>query len=90
MKSYSLYEQETSITYTRDEDTATIFTSNPKDIRKLDKFFSKRSEDMQLQAGNNLSRIYTVPKKWIKIIPNRILTDEQKEEIRQRFNKIKK
>ena len=90
MESYTMYEQETSITYNKDEDTATIFTSNPKDIRKLDKLSSQRSNDMKLEASTDLSRTYSIPKKWIKIVPNRILTEEQKEEIRQRFIKNKK
>lgn len=90
MESYSMYEQETSITYNREEDTATVYTANPADIRKLDKLYSHRSNDMKLEASTDLSRTYSIPKKWIKIVPNRILTEEQKEEIRQRFIKNKK
>ena len=90
MKSYSLYEQETSITYNNEENTATIYTARPVDIRKLDKLYSERSDDMKLKASTDLSRTYSIPKKWIKIVPNRILTEEQKEEIRQRFSKSKK
>ena len=90
MESYTMYEQETSITYNREEDTATVYTDSPVDIRKLDKLYSQRSNDMKLEAGTDLSRTYSIPKKWIKIVPNRILTEEQKEEIRQRFIKNKK
>lgn len=80
MESYTMYEQETSITYNREEDTATVYTASPVNIRKLDKLYSQRSNE----------RTYSIPKKWIKIVPNRILTEEQKEEIRQRFIKNKK
>lgn len=90
MESYTMYEQETSITYNREEDTATVYTASPVDIRKLDKLYSQRSNDMKLEASTDLSRTYSIPKKWIKIVPSRILTEEQKEEIRQRFIKNKK
>lgn len=90
MESYTMYEQETSITYNREEDTATVYTASPVDIRKLDKLYSQRSNDMKLEASTDLSRTYSIPKKWIKIVTNRILTEEQKEEIRQRFIKNKK
>lgn len=90
MESYTMYEQETSITYNREEYTATVYTASPVDIRKLDKLYSQRSNDMKLEASTDLSRTYSIPKKWIKIVPNRILTEEQKEEIRQRFIKNKK
>lgn len=90
MESYTMYEQETSITYNREEDTSTVYTASPVDIRKLDKLYLQRSNDMKLEASTDLSRTYSIPKKWIKIVPNRILTEEQKEEIRQRFIKNKK
>ena len=67
-----------------------MYTAIPVDIRKLDKLYSQRSNDMKLEASTDLSRTYSIPKKWIKIVPNRILTEEQKEEIRQRFIKNKK
>lgn len=90
MQSYTMYEQETSITYNNEEKTATVYTARPVDIRKLDKLYSERRDDMKLEASTDLSRTYSIPKKWIKIVPNRILTEEQKEEIRQRFSKSKK
>lgn len=48
MESYTMYEQETSITYNREEDTSTVYTASPVDIRKLDKLYSQRSNDMKL------------------------------------------
>lgn len=82
-----MYEQETSITYKREEDTATVYTASPVDIRKLDKLYSQRSNDMKLEASTDLSRTYSIPKKWIKIVPSRILTEEQKEKCRQQMAK---
>ena len=87
MESYTMYEQETSITYNREEDTATVYTASPVDIRKLDKLYSQRSNDMKLEPSTDLSRTYSIPKKWIKIVPSRILTEEQKEKCRQQMAK---
>lgn len=87
MKSYTMYEQETSITYNSEENTATVYTARPMDIRKLDKLYSERRDDMKLEAITDLSRTYSIPKKWIKIVPNRILTEEQKEKYRLQMNK---
>lgn len=87
MECYTMYEQETSIIYNREEDTANVYTANPVDIRKLDKLYSQRSNDMKLEVSTDLSRIYSIPKKWIKIVPSRILTEEQKEKCRQQMAK---
>lgn len=88
-ENYTLYEMETSITYNREEPFATVYTASPVDIRKLDKLFNTRGEEMKLEAQTEKSRTYQVPKRWVKIIPSRILTEEQKAEIRDRFAKSK-
>lgn len=78
---YSLYEMETNINYEREGETATIYTANPVDIRKLDKLYEERHKEMILKSSSVSSRTYIVPKKWIKIRPNKILTEEQKEKL---------
>lgn len=88
-ENYSFYEQETNINYNRQEDMAVVYTASPVDIRKSDKLFEKRGSEMKLQEKTEGSRTYLVPKKWVKIIPSRILSEEQKEEIRNRFKKSK-
>lgn len=81
---YTLYEQETIITYNREETFASVYTASPIDIRRLDKLFNERKEEMVLEASTDSSRTYQVPKTWIKIVPKRILTDEQKQALAER------
>lgn len=88
-ENYSLGEQETNINYDRLEGMAVVYTANPTDIRKLDKLFENRGDEMELREKTECSRTYLVPKKWIKITPSRILSEEQKAEIRNRFQKSK-
>lgn len=88
-ENYSLSEQETNINYDRLEGMAVVYTANPTDIRKLDKLFENRGDEMELREKTECSRTYLVPKKWIKITPSRILSEEQKAEIRNRFQKSK-
>ena len=70
---YSLCEMETNINYEKDGETATIYTANPIDIKKLDKLYEERHKEMILKSSSVSSRTYVVPKKWIKIKPNKIL-----------------
>lgn len=83
-ENYTLYEQETSITYNKEESFATIYTANPVDVRKLDKIFSERGEEMKLEAQTGKTRTYQVPKKWIKIRPNMIISEERRKELSER------
>lgn len=66
MECYTMYEQETSITYNREEDTANVYTANLVDIRKLDKLYSQRSNDMKLEASTDLSRTYQSQRNGLK------------------------
>lgn len=81
---FSLYEQETSITYNREESFATIYTANPADVRKLDKLFSERGEEMKLEAQTEKTRTFQLPKKWIKIRPTMIISEERRKELAER------
>ncbi len=83
-ENYSFYEQETNINYNRQEDMAVVYTASPVDIRKLDKLFEKRGSEMKLQEKTEGSRTYLVPKKWVKIIPSMIISDERRKEMSER------
>lgn len=85
MSGYSFYEQETSITYNRADDFAVIYTANPADIRKLDRIREKRGNEMKLVRRDENSVTYHVPRKWIKIQPNVIISEERRKELSERF-----
>ena len=88
-ENYSLSEQETNINYDRSESLATVFTANPAVVRKLDKLMASRGNEMILVHKTIATRTYQIPKKWVKITPSRILSDEQREQIRVRFQNAK-
>ena len=76
---YCKLEQETSILYNNEEDTAEIFTYDKRLINKL----NKRGVEL-IDKNNDGSYFCTVPKKWIKISPPKQVSDSQREAFRQR------
>lgn len=78
----TLDERETIITFNETQEPAEIFTFNPALIRKLDGLTDSRPEEViccRAEAVNGVQlRTYTIPKKWVKVNPSRILTEEEK------------
>ena len=83
------YEQETIINFNEEEKTAGIYTHNKILRQKLAALARDRPEDCRLVKASRSGRVvdYTIPKSWIKIVPNRVLSDAEK---MQRRNAIKK
>lgn len=83
------YEQETIINFNEEEKTAGIYTHNKALRQKLAALARDRPEDCRLVKTSRSGRAvdYTIPKSWIKIVPNRVLSDAEK---MQRRNAIKK
>ena len=83
------YEQETIISFNEEEKTAGIYTHNKVLRQKLAALARDRPEDCRLVKASRSGRAvdYTIPKSWIKIVPNRVLSDAEK---MQRRNAIKK
>lgn len=68
----------------KEESFATIYTANPVDVRKLDKIFSERGEEMKLESQTEKTRTYQVPKKWSEIRPTMIISEERRKELSER------
>ena len=83
------YEQETIVTFNEEEKTAVIYTHNKVLRQKLEALARDRPEDCRLVKVSRSGRAvdYTIPKLWIRIAPNRVLSDAEKI---QRRNAIKK
>lgn len=75
----SRYEQETIISYNEDEKTASVYTHNAALQRRLAAIAEERPEECKLIRTMHDSQAveYQVPKRWVKVRPNRILTEEQ-------------
>lgn len=83
-ENYSLSEQETNINYDRSESLATVFTANPAVVRKLDKLMASRGNEMILVHKTIATRTYQIPKKWVKIRPSMIISEEKRKELSER------
>ena len=83
------YEQETIISFNEEEKTAGIYTHNKILRQKLAALARDRPEDCRLVKASRGGRAVdcVIPKSWIRIAPNRVLSDAEKI---QRRNAIKK
>lgn len=84
-----LEERETIITFNETQEPAEVFTHNPAMIRKLDALTDQRPEEVTCCRAETINgvelREYRVPKKWVKVNASRILSEDQKQAIRERF-----
>lgn len=83
-KTMTQYENETIINYNQAEKTASCYTTNQTLIRQLDNLLDKYN-DIVVKNQNEEYKEYIFPKKWVKIRPPKILTEEQKQVIRDRL-----
>lgn len=82
-------EQEVHISFCADEETATLYTSYPAWIRKMDKLVGKNPQDFQCIAENEVSKTYTMPRNFVSIRSKErtvTLTEEQKEQATRRLH----
>ena len=77
------YERETVINYNQEEKIASCYTHDRALIRKLDSFCEK-SSDIIVTRNDDGCKEYTFPKKWIRIVIPRQLSDEKRAELKLR------
>lgn len=90
-----VFEQETSISFMRDSDICTVYTSDSTIMTKLDKLVEnpkaprwKLKEEHRLQSGELVGKTYETHKRLISFradISTRELTEEQKEAAAERM-----
>lgn len=81
-------ERETIITYNEAEPTASVYTMNGALIRKLDGLAQSRPGDARrVKTYPDGAQEYEVPKKWVKISPPRVYSEEQKNAMAERLKK---
>lgn len=87
--SIPINEQETVVQYGRNGETMTIYTSDTTQMTRLDKIYSRHKEHKQ--GGEIVAVEYVVDKKLLSYRSKRfkrVLSDEQREAARARFQKI--
>lgn len=87
--SVPMSEQKTFVQYNRNGETMTIYTSDTTQMTRLDKIYSRHKEHKQ--SGEVVAVEYVVDKKLLSYRSKRfkrVLSDEQREAARARFQKI--
>lgn len=85
----TLYEQETIINYNREEKTASIYTHDPVLIRKLDALRQKSEAITVVREGKGW-REYLCPKRWVKVSPPRVVSEENRAKLAERMKNMRK
>ena len=84
----SLYEQETIILFNEGEAGASVYTHNAALQRLLLELCETRpAQARQVEDNRRGGLTFEIPKKWVKIVPTRALSEAQKrvlEEMNQR------
>ena len=94
----NISEQETSVSFMRDSDICTVYTSDSTVMTKLDKLAEsdksphwKLKEEHRLQNGELVGKTYETHKRLISFranITTREMSEEQKEAASERFRQM--
>ncbi|MBO5032540.1 MAG: hypothetical protein J6D08_11760 [Lachnospiraceae bacterium] len=79
------YEQETIINFNAGEQTATVYTRDRAVMRKLDRLVAEFPDTYKLTGQTDIDKTYSMPKSHVSYRKPRKLSDEQREQARQRM-----
>ena len=90
------YEQETIVNFNAENNTATLYTADPVQIRKYDKYVAQNPNqfkiiDIQTCQEDVISKTYEFPKKFVTVRKKetvRTMTEEQRRAASDRMRKI--
>lgn len=88
MTKLSRYEQETIINFNAGEEMATVYTRDPAVMRKLDALVIEFPEVYRCIGATDIDKTYEMPKLSVTYRKPRKLSDEQREQARERMNAI--
>ena len=88
MGSLSKYEQETVINFNAGEQRAVVYTRDKAVMRKLDALVIAFPEVYKLVGETDIDKTYSMPKAYITYRKPRTVSDEQREQARQRMAKL--
>lgn len=84
----SRYEQETIVNYNAGEQTATLYTRDNAVMRKLDTLVAGFPDTYKLIEQDEISKTYSFPKSYVSYRKPRKLSNEQREQSRQKMLKL--
>jgi len=82
------YKQETIFNYNAGKQTAPLYIRDKAVMRKLDTLFVDFPDTYSLIGQDKVSKTYSFPKLYVSYRKPRNLSDEQREQSRQRIAKI--
>lgn len=75
-------EQETIISFNEEEQTANVYTFNGSLKRKLAGLAEERPEECRLKLRKDYGlEEYTIPKKWVRVTPPRVISEEERQRL---------
>tara|TARA_B100000315_G_scaffold237660_1_gene254638 strand:- start:171 stop:506 length:336 start_codon:yes stop_codon:yes gene_type:complete len=78
------YEKETIISFNEEEDMATIYSCSSSIWNKCKKLGLKQIDSFKDSDGNIISKTFEIEKRLVSFRKPRVLTDEQKRNLRER------
>ena len=81
-------ERETIITYNATSNNAEIYTADKKVMKKIDEYVKLYPSAYSVISKTKTAKIYSVPKKYVKIIRPRNISNTQREKARKRIANI--
>ena len=88
MTPLSRYEQETVVNYNAEEQTATVYTRDKAVMRKLDRLAADFPDIYKLIGQTDIDKTYSLPKSYVTYRKPRKISDEQREQARQKMLEI--
>ena len=81
-------EMETVVNYNAGEQTATVYTRDKSVMRRLDRLVADYPDSYKLLNQTNIDKTYSMPKLYVTSRKPRAVSDEQREQARQRMAKL--
>ena len=88
MTKLSRYEQETIINFNAREEMATVYTRDPAVMRRLDALVIEFPEVYRCIGYTDIDKTYEMPKSSVTYRKPRRLSEEQREQARERMNTL--
>lgn len=88
MTNLTKYEMETVVNYNAGEQTATVYTRDKSVMRKLDRLVADYPDSYKMLKQTDIDKTYSMPKSYVTYRKPRRISDEQREQARQRMEKL--
>ena len=88
MTNLTKYEMETVVNYNAGEQTATVYTRDKSVMRRLDRLVADYPESYKMLSQTEIDKTYSMPKSYVTYRKPRMVSNEQREQARQRMAKI--